>query len=244
MVPLRRIMKAFQGAMSTRQRDLIRFYAILDRLEKRIGGERCLIACSGRMEWARRGVYFFREAGEKRSDTGRGPRIVRVGTHALKAGSSTRLWSRLSQHKGRPSTGGGNHRGSIFRLIIGNALAARHGYNYPTWGCGNSAKGDVRKGEFALEKEVSAVIGKMPFLWIAIEDDAGPDSLRGFIERNSIALLSNYEKHVLDAPSKDWLGHQSDRERVRGSGLWNQNHVDENYAPDFLDRFEELVAAL
>jgi hypothetical protein len=55
-------------------------------------------------------VYFFREAGETRCDSGNGPRIVRVGTHALKAGSSTKLWTRLSQHRGK-SAGGGNHRG-------------------------------------------------------------------------------------------------------------------------------------
>ena len=32
------------------------------------------------INWPARGVDFFREAGETRSDTGRGPRIVRVGT--------------------------------------------------------------------------------------------------------------------------------------------------------------------
>jgi hypothetical protein len=229
--------------MGDRRDDLVKFYGILDRLEKSIGGERCLAACSGRMDWPRRGVYFFRELGETRSDTGSGPRIVRVGTHALKAGSRTKLWTRLSQHKGQSSTGGGNHRGSIFRLIVGNALAQLHGHDFPTWGSGNTAKGDVRKIELALEKEVSGFIGKMPFLWLAIDDEAGPDSLRGYIERNSIALLSNYEKPTLDSPSKDWLGHNADRERVRGSGLWNQNHVDESYAPEFLDRFEQLVAA-
>ena len=47
------------------------------------------------------GVYFFHEPGEERLDTGVGPRIVRVGTHALKIGSSTKLWTRLSQHKGQ-----------------------------------------------------------------------------------------------------------------------------------------------
>ena len=229
--------------MGNRRDDLVRFYSVIDRLEKRIGGARKLGDCSGRMHWPKRGVYFFREDGENRSDTGGGPRIVRVGTHALKAGSGTKLWTRLSQHKGQASTGGGNHRGSIFRLIVGAALARRHGYNYPTWASGNTAKGDIRKGELALEKEVSGFIGHMPFLWVAIDDDAGPESLRGYIERNSISLLSNYEKPPLDPPSKGWLGHKSDRARVRASGLWNQNHVDENYAPEFLDRLEQLVAA-
>jgi len=64
------------------------FYSILAMLEQNIGGAKRLADCSGRMDWPKRGVYFFRETGEKRSDTGTGPRIVRVGTHALKAGGS------------------------------------------------------------------------------------------------------------------------------------------------------------
>ena len=227
-----------------RLRHLVRFYALLDRLERNIGGARNLADCSGRLVWPRRGIYFFREAGQARKESGRGPRIVRVGTHALKAGSGTQLWTRLSQHKGQPSTGGGNHRGSIFRLIVGAALAKRNGYDFPTWGEGNTAKGNVRKNELALEREVSKSIGAMPFIWLALDDEAGPESLRGYVERNSIALLSNYGKPPLDPASGEWLGHYSDRERVRASGLWNQNHVDENYGPEFLDRFEQLVAAM
>jgi hypothetical protein len=64
------------------------------------------------------------EEGEERSHSGQGPRIVRVGTHALKGGSSTTLWKRLSQHKGQERSRRGNHRGSIFRLIVGTALNA------------------------------------------------------------------------------------------------------------------------
>src|ERR1035441_2501892 len=144
---------------------LIRFYSILDGLEKHVGGARELAACSGRMNWPRKAVYFFRESGEQRSDSGAGPRVVRVGTHALKAGSSTMLWTRLSQHKGQKSTGGGNHRGSIFRLIVGSALISKQGYAYPSWGDGSTAKSDVRMSEQALEREVSNVIGCMPVLF-------------------------------------------------------------------------------
>jgi hypothetical protein len=82
----------------------------------------------------------------------------------------------------------------------------------------------------------------MRFLWLAIEDEAGPDSRRGYIERNSIALLSHYNKPALDPPSQGWLGHHSDRERVRKSGLWNQNHVEEAYDPAFLDALDRLVS--
>jgi hypothetical protein len=85
-----------------RLQDLTRFYSILNQLEKTIGGPRALADCRGRMKWPARGVYFFREAGENRSDTGGGPRAVRVGTHALKTGGSTTLWGRLSTHQANP----------------------------------------------------------------------------------------------------------------------------------------------
>jgi hypothetical protein len=41
---------------------------------------------------------------------------------ALKSGSGTKLWTRLSQHRGSLSTGGGNSKVSIFRRIVGAAL--------------------------------------------------------------------------------------------------------------------------
>jgi len=77
---------------------------------------------------------------------------------------------------------------------------------------------------------------------VAINDPAGRDSLRGVIERNSIALLSNYNRIALDAPSSQWLGAHCNRERVRTSGLWNNNHVDETYAADFLGVLASLIA--
>ena len=219
------------------------FYELIGLLEARIGGARALAECSGTRDWPRRGVYFFREEGESRTDTGTGPRIVRVGTHALKAGSGTTLRSRLSQHRGQLRSGGGNHRGSIFRLIVGTALIARDGYHCPTWDDRkSSAPAAIRAGEQALERAVSEIIGAMPFLWVGIDDEPGADSARGIIERNAIGLLSNYGKEPIDPPSSRWLGHYCNRSRVRASGLWNANHVDEAYDPAFLDRLEMLVA--
>ena len=83
------------------------------------------------MDWPPRGVYFFHESGEARSGTGGGPRVVRVGTHGLKSGSGSTLWDRLSQHRGSSRSGRGNHRGSIFRLIVGIALAKRNDIPLP-----------------------------------------------------------------------------------------------------------------
>lgn len=181
------------------------------------------------------------EAGENRADSGDGSRIVRVGTHALKTGSKTKLWTRLKQHKGVTRTGGGNHRGSIFRKIVGAALIARDNLDYPSWGKGDTAPREVRKSELCLERTVSTRIGDMPFLWLAIEDEPGPESLRGYIERNAIALLSNYGEHPVDPPSSSWLGKHCDREKVRNSGLWNSNHVDNDYDPAFLDVLARLI---
>lgn len=229
-------------ASDNRIRHLIRFYSILEALEKNVGGARKLAECSGRIIWPRRGVYFFRESGEQRADSGNGPRIVRVGTHALREGGSTRLWTRLSQHKGQKNTGGGNHRGSIFRLLVGSSLIRQQAYDYPTWGDKSSAASDIRARELPLEREVSGVIGNMAFLWLAIDDESGPASLRGYIEKNAIALLSNYKKHPLDPPSPRWLGNHCDRERVRGAGLWNSDYVDKPYDPAFLDQLHRLVS--
>jgi hypothetical protein len=102
----------------------------------------------------------------------------------------------------------------------------------------------VRAAENALECEVTKVICAMPFLWIAVNDEPGVESLRGYIERNAIALLSNFEKEPLDPPSGGWLGHHCNRELVRKSGLWNQNHVDEAYDPGLLDPLEKLVSEM
>lgn len=221
--------------------DLSQFYRVLSLLESVLGGTRTLASCTSRISWPNRGVYFFFEPGESRSDSGSGPRVVRVGTHALTATSSTTLWNRLSQHKGTAG-GGGNHRGSIFRLLIGDALQHRFPEGpYETWGKGSSAPASVRAAERTLEAHVSAYLCALHFLWLRVDDPPGPDSLRGRIERNAIALLSNYHRPSLDRPSAGWLGRLCSRERVRESGLWNNNHVDEHYDSNFLDVMADVA---
>jgi len=225
-----------------RIQELKRFYLLLEDLGERLGGARTLNRCTKHIGWPERGVYFFFEEGERRVHTGTGLRVVRVGTHALKSGSRASLWTRLSQHRGSSAGGGGNHRGSIFRLLIGTALINREGYVCPTWGEGNTPSSEIRRGEVILERAVSAAIGAMSFSWIPVLDDPGPSSHRGFIERNAIALLSNYGREpAVDPLSLTWLGLRCNRERVRMSGLWNSNHVDEKPDPGFLDILEKLV---
>jgi hypothetical protein len=220
--------------------DLRRFYELLERLAVKIGGPRILSRADGRMVWPRRGVYIFLDKGEFRSGSGAGPRVIRVGTHGLKTGSGSTLWGRLAQHRG--SAAGGNHRGSVFRQLVGLAIAARDPrIAVSSWGKGASAPSEITAGERELEARVSVVIGEMQVLWLAIEDEPGPESLRGFVERNSIALLSAYRSAAIDPASLEWLGHHCPRERVKRSGLWNSNHVDEGVAPNFLTVFEQLI---
>ena len=222
--------------------DLARFYRALGRLEAAVGGKRRLSDCNGRMQWPFRGVYFFFEAGECRSYSGTGLRVVRVGTHAVSSGSRTTLWNRLSQHRGVASTGGGNHRGSVFRLLVGTALMERDpGCGVKTWGESKPESEDHRVAEHRLECLVSRVIGEMLLLWLPVDDPAGRGSLRGYIERNAIALLSNHGREALDPPADGWLGLDCPKDMVRGSGLWNQRHVDMAHDPAFMSALERLV---
>jgi hypothetical protein len=82
----------------------------------------------------------------------------------------------------------------------------------------------------------------MPLLWLSIPDEGGPASLRGYIERNAIGLLSNVGKPAVDPPSADWLGRFSGRATVVHSGLWNSNHVNESCDSAFLGELERLIA--
>lgn len=230
-----------------RPRLLGQFYEILQRLENRCGGSRCLRDCSGRSGWPQRGVYFFFEPGEVREEGGL--RVVRVGTHALTSKSRTTLWNRLAQHRGHlggSQPGGGNHRGSVFRRHVGRALLRRDANAYPdavhkTWGVGGAAARQIRGPEYQLEQAVSSYIRAMPFVWLEVPDAPGPASLRAYIEANAIGLLSNRGREPVDPPSSSWLGRHADADAIRESGLWNVNHVDRECDPDFLNPFAKLT---
>ncbi|MEZ4600727.1 MAG: hypothetical protein R2940_13140 [Syntrophotaleaceae bacterium] len=223
-----------------RKQDIERFYTILRALRRR-QGIRKLSESHGRMNWPRRGVYFFFEEGEFR-ENGQDLRVVRVGTHAVSTGSRTTLWSRLRGHKGT-NTGGGNHRGSIFRLHVGSALIKRGDFECPTWGRGSFANQEVRALEHSLEVKVTQVIGAMPFVWVEADDSSGSHSIRAYLERNAIALLSNVDKEPIDPVTKDWLGLDADRAVIGKAGLWNVNHVGEPYDSGFIEFFEKIVQA-
>lgn len=227
----------------SRRKNIDHFYQIMEDLEEIVGGKRLLSQCDGAMDWPKRGVYFFFEEGEVREHVGL--RVVRVGTHALKIGSKRTLWCRLSQHKGTMSgkyAGGGNHRGSVFRLHVGTAMISKNGYDAATWAKGSTAKEEVRHKEQFIEKLVSTHIRSMPFLWVEVYDPPGPDSSRNYIEKNTIALLSNFRKsECIDLASPNWLGNYVWNEKIRLSGLWNVNNVDKKYDPNYLHVLQKFV---
>lgn len=62
-------------------------------------------------------------------------RLTRIGTHAVSMGLSASLWNRLRTHR-RAKSGtyedGGNHRGSVFRKRVGEAMIDRDGLDDET----------------------------------------------------------------------------------------------------------------
>lgn len=229
----------------SRASDLDRLYALFDRLESNVGGKRRLEECTGHMDWPDRGVYFFFATDETRDATDQ-LRLTRIGTHAVSSGSGTTLWNRLRTHRGanRGSyEGGGNHRGSVFRKHVGRAMIEREGLGdeYPHWGAGSTADRERRLAELAHERRVSEYVRDLPFLWVDIDDEPGPESDRASVERNAIALVSNYEKEAIDRRSDEWLGRSSPRDKVAASGLWNIDHVEEQCDTAFLDRLAGAV---
>ncbi|WP_417477884.1 hypothetical protein [Maricaulis sp.] len=237
-----------------RANDIERFYSLMGDLAQRTGGAARLGALNRSTPLPDRGVYFFFEPGEDRARLPGQGRVVRIGTHALKSGGKTTLRNRLSNHRGS-LTGSGNHRGSIFRLLIGQALVARGDLDAcPSWGCKGEAKfaamelglprERLKALEMPVEAAVSTYLGNMSYLVVDIPDEPGPTSARGLIERNSIALLTHWQRDAISPPSASWLGLHSNRSKVSRSGLWNQNHVEEDYNPHFLDVLEQLAGRM
>jgi hypothetical protein len=231
---------------------LRRFYELLEAHSELQGG-RTRLADMKMVLLPQRGVYFFFDESELRQDSGDGPRIVRVGTHALTAGSKSTLRQRLAQHRGTKKSGG-NHRGSIFRNLVGQAFLSRGVSGLcPSWGVAN----DLTKAssvlhidrhslvlcELPVEQYVSDYLAKLTFTFLNIDDEPGANSRRGLVEQNSIALLSNFERPALDTPSLSWLGNMSNRDLVAGSGLWNQRHVNETFNQTFLDYLESIIGS-
>jgi hypothetical protein len=127
----------------------------------------------------------------------------------------------------------------VFRRHVGAALIRRS--NSPdellaSWLNPHHPVGERASQEDLVEVEVSRYIGAMSFLWLAVPAWAD----RGYIERNSIALLSCLAGGP-DLPSASWLGHYAPSAKIRNSGLWNINHINDQYETEYLQQLTQLV---
>jgi hypothetical protein len=158
----------------------------------------------------------------------------------------------LKQHYGTGSGSsdhphGGAHRGSVYRKRVGEAIIEKHDLDddYPDWDKRWSSidrkRSAVRDEEYILERRVSTYIREQPFLWVNLDDEPSADSDRAYLEQNVIALLSNFDEQPIDSRADGWLGRYSQSRGIRESGLWNVNHVEQNYEDEFLELFEKAL---
>ena len=96
-----------------------KFYELITYLENGLSGKKRVSELEGKC-LPSKGLYLFFEDSELRKLNNE-LRVTRVGTHGVSMGSKSTLWNRIKTHKGKHDLGG-NHRGSIFRLHIGNAI--------------------------------------------------------------------------------------------------------------------------
>ncbi len=222
-----------------RVEDLGQLYIAIAQMRKR--GLTFKLGDLSRMDLPPRGVYLFLDT-EEQNFLGTGARIVRVGTHAVSRNSKSSLRSRLRAHLGL-SSGGGNHRASIFRLHIGKALLRSKLSNdeIPTWGVGQSATREIVYSECSLEEEVSSYLRKLEVCVLPIDDHPSKRSLRAKAESQLIALLTE-DQVPIDRPTKQWLGEMSASETIRSCGLWNLRDVASVYRPSASGSVSDLIS--
>jgi hypothetical protein len=191
-------------------------------------------------EIPKQGVYFFFDDAEQTGFSPTIPRLVRIGTHGVSAGSMATLRNRLRTHLGTRA-GAGNHRASVFRLHVGRAIIERDHLQeaYPNWGKGQSAPKEITEREASLEAKVSEYIGNLRVLFVPVLDAAGTGSMRATIERQFIAMFTE-NLCAIEESSPTWLGRFSDKPSIRSSGLWNVRDVGSEYDLKFLALLDGL----
>ncbi|WP_312622172.1 hypothetical protein [Haloarcula sp. 1CSR25-25] len=223
-------------------------YQVLGRLRDKIDGPYRLADLDGTFDWPERGIYwFFSPESSLSSGSVADNRLTRIGTVGVSEGSSNTLWNRLRQHRGNKRgkySGGGNHRGSILRLHVGAALIEKHDWydEYPHWGEPNpdAPTTEVREQEHELEQKVTEYIEALPFLYVNVSGEPGPESDRATIEASTIAMVSHYRRTANPA-DLDWLGYHSPKPEIYRSGLWNIQHISELFDPSVISLLDEYV---
>lgn len=227
---------------TNKQQNIDKFYDLLDEVVKKFP-KRTLDTIS-KSKLPEKGVYFFFEQNETRQNINL-DRVVRIGTHAAIANSNATLYDRLYNHKGSKDLTG-NHRGSVFRKLIGYSLLYKDRLNFPHWG-DKLKKSDklIKASEKPLEKIVSTYLNTLTFTVLEVPGPSSKNNDRAFIENNSIALLSNYDGLATDKCSKDWLGQYSRDSKIIESGLWNSRCVErKEIEGNYFNTFEKHLATM
>jgi hypothetical protein len=194
------------------------------------------------------GIYIIFEKGEKAHYA---DRIVRIGTHNIGSRGNSTLEDRLEQHISPNGL-------SVFRNKIGDALINKsrgEGSSFwseedlidwnKSWGKGvprRHIRFQQRSRSIQFE-EADRLISEYireNISFVCIEIDKKDD--RKLIEKRLISTVSNCTECQ---QSVHWLGNYSTKEKVRKSGLWQENEL---WKSDFSDaefgRFEGIVRVL
>lgn len=226
--------------IAIRIRDARKLYQFIESARSR--GKTFLLRNLSEQVLPDRGVYVFLDPAEPSTISG-GPRIVRIGTHAVSRGSSATLRGRLRNHMGT-ANGSGGHRGSVFRLHIGSAMlnsASGKWGQIPTWGIGQQASRDILDNEADLERDVSAYLANLEVFIIPINDLPSKESLRAKVETQLIGLMTA-NSLPLERPSSHWLGRHSIVSEIRSTGLWNVRDVGRPYWPSRKGSVHQIVS--
>ena len=218
-----------------------KIYAQFERHEK--GTNLFTLQEALRHDLPNQGVYFFFDPNEPTQFSKVVPRLVRVGTHGVSEGSKASLRNRLRTHLGT-GEGLGNHRSSVFRLHVGDALIRKNNMRdqFPHWGKGQTTEIEIRRREAELESAVSTYISQLQIVVLEVSDQANKESARSLIERLSIAVFTE-DFFPIEEPSLDWLGLFSQHQTIVQTGLWNLRDSGSRADLQIVDLLRERVIA-
>ncbi len=192
-------------------------------------------------ELPKNGVYVLFEKGEKFQGM---DRIVRVGTHK----GEDQLRSRLKQHFSK------NKDRSIFRKNIGRCILNKQNSKYlEMWDFDATKKEDKEtlQEKFVADPNLKIVFDKTEeaiseyfkknLSFVVFEINTKEERI--YWERKIISTLSNAAKETGEiAPSNQWLGHYSTKDKIKQSGLWQVNELfKEDMTEKEFQRLSKLV---
>ncbi len=181
------------------------------------------------------GIYIMLEEGEHAHGV---HRIVRVGTHT---GQNGTLGSRLADHYVRE-----NKDRSIFRKNIGRALLAQGADPFlDDWNkdlTSKKARCETR-GLIDLDKQAQVEHRVSDYIRSRIFVVTMPIATRSVLRELEEKLIATVAACRECRPSGKWLGNWSPKEKIRNSGLWQEQGVGSTKRLD-LETVNRIASAL